>query len=352
MCLTAGARGFLVFLISVSVVQGQDGWRVTYTSTQICALKGSTVEIRCTYTYPSRINGRDTKFEETFWFTKFQDKEPVDLRTDSKYAGRVEYHCDKKDCTMRITDLRESDSAEYKFRFITNQPDGRFTGSPGVTLSVTVLQVQWSRLKSCLYKDCIQAQVKCHSSCHLSDQTSYIWYKNGQKIDKEAPSYSDYFYSADSYSCALTGHTDFPSPSVCVYRQTCNRVTYTDRSICAFKGSSVDISCTYNSYDTYIRSRFWFRPVRSLQWQNPSQPEDLSEDSQYAGRVQVLETERGRSTLRITDLRESDSAEYRPEGIYHFTSISSMDSGIYYCKSENQYREINSTILDLDVQCE
>uniref|UniRef100_A0A671W0F2 Ig-like domain-containing protein n=1 Tax=Sparus aurata TaxID=8175 RepID=A0A671W0F2_SPAAU len=91
--------------------------------------------------------------------------------------------------------------------------------------------------------------------------------------------------------------------------QTCNRVIYTDRSICAFKGSSVDISCTYSSYQT-IRSKFWFSPERSHQWQSPSQPEDLSEDSQFAGRVQVLESERGRSTLRITDLTESDSAQY------------------------------------------
>ena len=72
-----------------------------------------------------------------FWFTKVSNNEPVDLRTDSEYSGRVQYHCDKNDCTLRITDLRESDSAEYKFRFITNQPGGRFTGSPGVTLTVT-----------------------------------------------------------------------------------------------------------------------------------------------------------------------------------------------------------------------
>uniref|UniRef100_A0A671TD07 Ig-like domain-containing protein n=1 Tax=Sparus aurata TaxID=8175 RepID=A0A671TD07_SPAAU len=94
-----------------------------------------------------------------------------------------------------------------------------------------------------------------------------------------------------------------------VYGQTCDRVIYTDRSICASKGSSVDISCTYSSYQT-IRSKFWFSPDRSHQWQSPSQPEDLSEDSQFAGRVQVLESERGRSTLRITDLTESDSAQY------------------------------------------
>ena len=40
------------------------------------------------------------------------------------------------------------------------------------------------------------------------------------------------------------------------------------------------------------------------------------------------------------------------DGIYHFSSISSEDRGNYSCKSENKYREINSSFLFLDVQCE
>ncbi|XP_044047685.1 B-cell receptor CD22-like [Siniperca chuatsi] len=318
MSLTAAASGFVVFLLSVSVIQGQNDWGVTYTSTQICALKGSTVEISCSYRYPSRINSLDTTVEKAFWVTEMNGNESVDLRTESEYAGRVQYSCNEKSCTLRIPDLRESDSAEYKFRFITNQPGGSFTGSPGVTLSVTGFHVQMSRSTPCRTETCTWSQLMCLSSCHLPDQASYIWYKNGQQIQKEtSSSYSDYFYPADSCSCALKGHEDFPSPSVCVHGHSCSRVTYTDRSICAFKGSSLDISCTYNSYYSYYyyyyydKSTLWFSPERSHQWQNPSQPEDLSEDSQYAGRVQVLETEGGRSTLRITDLRESDSAEYR-----------------------------------------
>ncbi|KAE8300569.1 Titin [Larimichthys crocea] len=235
-----------------------------------------------------------------------QDNRPVDLRTNPEYAGRLKYYCDRMACTLRITDLRESDSAEYKFRF-KDKEDRKFTGSPGVTLSVAGpdLHVQVRRLYS------TWAELFCHTTCHLPERPAYIWYKNGQTIKGETSfSYSDYLDPADSYACAVTKYEDFPAPSVCVSDQTCNRVTYTDRSICASKGSSVDISCTYNSYDGSITSKFWFSPERSDQWQSPSQPEDLSEDSLNAGRVQVLETERGRSTLRIRDLRESDSAQY------------------------------------------
>ncbi|XP_078138660.1 B-cell receptor CD22-like [Centroberyx gerrardi] len=92
MSFTAAASGFLVFLLSVPVVQGQDDWGVTYTSTEICALKGSTVDIRCTYRYPYSLNRLTTTVEKTLWFTKLEGDKYVDLRTDSEYEGRVEYH--------------------------------------------------------------------------------------------------------------------------------------------------------------------------------------------------------------------------------------------------------------------
>nr|XP_046234656.1 B-cell receptor CD22-like [Scatophagus argus] len=245
------------------------------------------------------MNGLNTTVERTFWHTLSQGNKPVDLRADPQYSGRVQYRCDKKSCTLRITDLRESDSAEYKFRFITNQHHGEYSGSPGVTLTVTGLQAS----TGCRYRSCSLSQLKCQSSCRLPDHSSYVWYKNGEKIQTYLYFSVDFDY-ADSISCAVAGHEDSPSPPVCVRSQSCNKVTYADRRICAFKGSSVDISCTYNRYNRYIRSKLWFSPGRSLQWQSPSQL-----DSQH--RVQVLDEGGRRSTLRISDLRESDSAEYR-----------------------------------------
>ncbi|MPV02306.1 hypothetical protein FVA96_24210 [Escherichia coli] len=123
----------------VTVIQSQDGWRVNYRQTDVCAAKGSEVYITCDITHPPGIYHSDIK--NIFWFTKEKDGEPVDLRTDSEYSGRVTYTCysDSKSCYLTITDVRESDSAEYKFklRFMTNKPGKKYTGSPGVTLCVT-----------------------------------------------------------------------------------------------------------------------------------------------------------------------------------------------------------------------
>ena len=49
--------------------------------------------------------------------------------------------------------------------------------------------------------------------------------------------------------------------------------------------------------------------------------------------------------------KENQTLYQGPEGSYHFISISSEDRGIYYCKSENQYGQINSSSLLIDVQC-
>ncbi|XP_047199465.1 B-cell receptor CD22-like, partial [Hippoglossus stenolepis] len=310
MGLREAASCFVIFLLSVSVVQAADGWGVTCTPTQICAVKGSKVQIRCSYWHPSRIDDLDVAVEQTYWFTKGQDSEPVDLRAASEYTGRVQYHCGNKACTLTITDLRESDSDVYQFRFITNQPTGSFTGSPGVSLSVTGVQVISKKASACKTYDCSWSRVECQTSCPPTPSLSYIWYKNGQKTWGEK-SYSDYFYSADSISCAVRGHEDFPSAPVCVRGNSCDRVNYIDRNICAFKGSSVDISCSYNSRYYSITSKSWFVAERKDEQQYRPRAVDLLKDPEFTDRVQVLEPERGRSTLRIMNLRLSDSAQYR-----------------------------------------
>uniref|UniRef100_A0A665UEY9 B-cell receptor CD22 n=1 Tax=Echeneis naucrates TaxID=173247 RepID=A0A665UEY9_ECHNA len=166
---------FLITKLFHILVQGE--WTVTYSATQICALKGSTVEINCIYRYPFWVKDQDNEVEQTFWFAKLQNNEPVDLRTDSEYSGRVQYDCGQNDCTLRITDLRESDSAEYKFRFTTNQPGGKYTGSPGVTLSVTgsVSEVNLGR----------SITLTCSSDANPA--AKYRWYKEDQILVLKGP---------------------------------------------------------------------------------------------------------------------------------------------------------------------
>ncbi|XP_045546874.1 B-cell receptor CD22 isoform X2 [Salmo salar] len=274
----------LVFLWSVAGVLGQNTVR------SVCALKGSSVDLRCPVTNPIWT-------KVIVWYNKRLNHEPYDLRWDPNYKGRVEYRgTTEKDCILRITDLRQSDVTTYYFRYKTTQYSEWKYGSYGFILSLTDLKVER------MYDNTLT----CSTTCTLTGNPTYIWYKNGQHLDESTSPQYKYSVSSnydDSYSCAVKGHEDLHSPAVCVQYQSCSRVTYTKRRICVLKGSTVDISCTYVGYYS-ITSTFWFRSDKST-------PEDLTRDPGYAGRVKYTGTYRGPSILRITDLREEDSAEYR-----------------------------------------
>ena len=124
--------------VCVSGVSGQN-WCMNYPTRRVCVLRGSSVDISSTYTHPS-----DHKITKAFWF---KGKTVSDLKDDSEYTGRVEYHGNKDNHhTLRITDLRETDSAEYKFRMITD--GGGYSGSPGVHLTVTGNSTQTHQISS------------------------------------------------------------------------------------------------------------------------------------------------------------------------------------------------------------
>nr|XP_023999518.1 uncharacterized protein LOC112077185 [Salvelinus alpinus] len=149
----------------------------------------------CSYTYPS---GTVTS---TFWFTKNDaEGDYVNLSDDPDYKGRVTYLSNVTNGhTLTITNLRESDSATYKFRFITDPTGGKYFDIPGVTLSVTDLQVKvtttwWS------------TTLTCSTTCTLTGNPTYIWYRNSKIVQEfSSPSYTFYFKTEDSFYCAVKG---------------------------------------------------------------------------------------------------------------------------------------------------
>ncbi|KAI4794930.1 hypothetical protein KUCAC02_031724 [Chaenocephalus aceratus] len=207
MSLTAAASGLVVFLLSVSVVQGLDGWGMTCSSTEICAVKGSTLEINCSYTYRSTWDDGENTGEKTFWFTKKEDGERVDLTTDAEYAGRVEDLCENNICTLRIRNLTESDSAEYRFMFTTNLDV--YWGHP-VTLSVTDLQLQ--PLPDQGQRE--QQDDLQYSTVHFSNNRAEPLYSNmraGQHLGHTEPQEATEYAAVNFTSCAPRTRPEDPA---------------------------------------------------------------------------------------------------------------------------------------------
>ncbi|XP_045070327.1 B-cell receptor CD22-like [Coregonus clupeaformis] len=217
-------------------------WGVTYTHQSICALKGSTVDISCSYTYPSYH-----EIKKAFWFTKWSGIDAEDLSSVPRYEGHIEYLGDKKgDCTLRITDLRLSDSAEYRFRLITS--GGKFAGSP-VSLTVTDVVLVMDPTS---VSEGARVTLTCRTKCTLDPITAYSWYKNGQPIpnsNTSSPVYSLFPASSEDagrYSCAVEGHDDLRSPEDTLNVRYGPRNTSVSASPSGeiVEGSSVTLTCS------------------------------------------------------------------------------------------------------------
>ncbi|XP_037395522.1 uncharacterized protein LOC119263638 isoform X2 [Pygocentrus nattereri] len=184
-------------------------WAVTYTPGRVCALKGSSVDLSCSYKHPEGLT-----VNRSLWYIESQWKfgaEPEDVRESDQYEGRVQYSRTLNSCRMTITDLRESDAHTYSFRFYTDHPDGSFSGSPGVTLSVTDLKVTVSDTDGGVKK------LNCSSTCTLPNNPTYIWYRNGQPVsdqNRNELELRDRTVDAGSYSCAVKGYEELGSPAV------------------------------------------------------------------------------------------------------------------------------------------
>ncbi|XP_051771124.1 B-cell receptor CD22-like isoform X2 [Ctenopharyngodon idella] len=278
------------------------GWGVSYSPSHICALNDSSVIMRCTYTYPTGY-----QIKNVFWTKAFiRGEKPPDLSEDPEYSQRLQYLGDKQqNCTIRLSHVTLKDSRMYYFRFITDKPDGKWIGDPGVTLAVTDLQVESPERVT----EGDSVRLTCNSSCTLTDRATFIWYRNSQPLTERRDRNNELLLQsvrredAGRYSCAVHGHNHI-SPAVEL------NVTYPPKSVSVsispsgeiVSGDSVTLICSSDSNP----------PALNFSW--------------FKGRTFVGS---GR--------------------IYSISKISSDDSGEYKCRSRNQHGEKYSDAVTLNV---
>ncbi|XP_062390049.1 sialoadhesin-like [Sardina pilchardus] len=235
-------------------------WGVAYTSQGICVLMGSSVDISCTYKYP-----RDHRIKKTFWFNHHKSNQrPQDLSLDSKYAAHMEYLGNtERNCTARLKDIRMSHSGEYGFGYITDQ-GGNHSGLPGVYISVTALQLL-------VHPDPAtegeEVTLTCNTTCSVSDNSSFIWYKSGQPVvtlkhttrDNKLHLNPVSSEDAGSYSCAVRGHDGLPSSDkfLSVLYMPKNTSVSISHSGEIVVGSTVTLNCSSDA-DPPVRNYTWY----------------------------------------------------------------------------------------------
>ncbi|XP_048051169.1 B-cell receptor CD22-like isoform X1 [Megalobrama amblycephala] len=291
----------LIFLLMIHKVSSAY-WGVSYSPSHICALKDSSVIMSCTYTYPTGY-----QIEKVFWTKVYETGvDPPDLSNDTEYSQRLQYLGDKQqNCTIRLSHVTLKDSHMYYFRFITNITEGKWTGDPGVTLTVTDLQVESPERVT----EGESVRLTCKSSCTLTDRATFIWYRNSQPLTERRDRNNELLLQsvrredAGRYSCAVHGHNHI-SPAVQL------NVTYPPKKTLVsispsgeiVSGDSVTLICSSDSNP----------PALNFSW--------------FKGRTFVGS---GR--------------------IFNISKISSDDSGEYKCRSINEHGEKYSDNVTLNV---
>ncbi|KAL1005527.1 hypothetical protein UPYG_G00060240 [Umbra pygmaea] len=293
-------------------------WSVTYTKRRMCVLKGATVDISCTYNYPSGY-----KEQGSFWFTKEDlivergSYNPVDLSSDSQYKDRVSYNTntEKQQHTLTITGLTERDSAEYKFRLITDKTDGKFKGIPGVILTVTDIMLQMDPTS---VSEGRRVTLLCRTTCPLDHIPEYIWYQNGKPVTSPVSSYNRLIINpvnitdAGRYSCAVKGNDDLRSPeeSLTVRYGPKNTSVSVSPSGEIMEGSLVTLTCSSDANP----------PVDKYTWYKKT-------------------------------VGGSQSKPFDNTGPHHvFNQVQSSDTAEYYCTSSNEEGTSTSESLPVNVK--
>ncbi|KAI9529178.1 hypothetical protein NQZ68_013485 [Dissostichus eleginoides] len=238
---------------------------------------------------------------KTFWFTQKEDDEPVDLTTVSEYAGRVEDHCENNICTLRIRNLRESDSAEYWFRFETNQDPPK---RPSVSVSPSA-EIEEGR----------SVTLTCSSDANPA--AKYNWYKKNRKeylpFFKKGPQFVfSSIKSSDSgqYYCTAENNLGMKtSKGIFIHVKHAPKLPSVSVSPSAEieEGSSVTLTCSSDA-----------NPAANYTWYKKVPNAHLS------------------------------SVNEGPRLV--FSSIQSSDSGEYYCTAENELGRRTSKNISIDVK--
>ena len=123
----------MICLLDVLSESDMKDW-VNITHDHICAVRGSSVVMPCSFTLPA-----GQTVTKVFWLIDPQKgKVSSDLISKNSYKGRVQYFWNNdNNCTLKLSKLNKKDKAKYHARIETNKGEQNWQSKPAVQLTVT-----------------------------------------------------------------------------------------------------------------------------------------------------------------------------------------------------------------------
>lgn len=113
-------------------------WKVEYAQQNICALKGSSVVIPCSFYYPNNLKVQSVKWGHErihiYMGPFIYDSESNNTSSRYQYIGDKHHNC-----SFKIQQVEHNDTGQHAFRFTTNSKLGlveEWTGNVGSRLKV------------------------------------------------------------------------------------------------------------------------------------------------------------------------------------------------------------------------
>ncbi|XP_062278667.1 B-cell receptor CD22 [Scomber scombrus] len=291
-----------IWIILVVMPGTLSAYSVTFETPNVCAVRGSSVEFRCSYNYTAAETVLKTEWSKG----ELKDGKwtRIELSKLILYENRTQYIGDQlHDCSLAIHDLQDNDTGYYYFRFDTERYGWRSKKS--VYLYFTDLK---ARVNPNPVRRGDNVILECGTSCQLS---TAVWFKDGHPVAK--PEFQAQTEDAGKYSCAVKGQESVQSDPVALDVQSppLNVSVELSQSGQLSEGSSVNLTCSSvanPAADNYT----WYKSTGS-----PSSSSQLLQ----VGSGQVLS----------------------------IPSVEASHTGLYLCQARNRLGENNSTKVLLTV---
>ncbi|KAL2086839.1 hypothetical protein ACEWY4_017898 [Coilia grayii] len=180
-------------------------------------------------------------------------------------SGRVREHSDSNypHCSLQIDKLSDEHAGVYHFQFYTAFHQRWIRGGSGIRVSVTALQVL---MNPETVTEGERLTLTCNTTCSLSDNSTFIWYKNGQLLTSKHTTRDNKLQlnpvsSEDSgnYSCAFRGHESLSSTAVFLH------VRYKPKNVSVSisasgdmnEGDTVTLTCS-NDANPPVHNYTWY----------------------------------------------------------------------------------------------